>query len=65
MSINVMETIVRTLEKIVDRGRIDEKLAEAAAESEPLRNVLAILDASYVRVEKLREAAARPGPRVG
>jgi hypothetical protein len=63
MSINVMETIVRTLEKIVDRGRIDEKLAEAAAESEPLRNVLAILDASYARVEKLRDAAARPEPR--
>ena len=67
MSINVMETIVRTLEKIVDRGRIDEKLAEAAAESEPLRNVLAILDASYTRVEALRERAAapRPGPRPG
>lgn len=65
MSINVMETIVRTLEKIVDRGRIDEKLAEAAAESEPLRNVLAILDASYSRVEKLREraSATRPAPR--
>jgi hypothetical protein len=62
MSINVMETIVRTLEKIVDRGRIDEKLAEAAAESEPLRNVLAILDASYSRVEKLRERAAAPKP---
>jgi hypothetical protein len=67
MSINVMETIVRTLEKIVDRGRIDEKLAEAAAESEPLRNVLAILDASYSRVEKLREraAVARPAVRTG
>lgn len=64
MSINVMETIVRTLEKIVDRGRIDEKLAEAAAESEPLRNVLAILDASYARVEKLRERAAAPKPGV-
>jgi beta-glucosidase-like glycosyl hydrolase len=62
MSINVMETIVRTLEKIVDRGRIDEKLAEAAAESEPLRNVLAILDASYSRVEKLRERAVMPRP---
>jgi len=67
MSINVMETIVRTLEKIVDRGRIDEKLAEAAAGSEPLRNVLGILDASYARVEKLRERAAAPkaGVRAG
>jgi beta-glucosidase-like glycosyl hydrolase len=62
MSINVMETIVRTLEKIVDRGRIDEKLAQAASESEPLRNVLAILDTSYARVEKLRERAAAPKP---
>ena len=60
MSLNVMETIVRTLEKIVDRGRVDEKLAEAAAESEPLRNVLAILDASSVRVTMLRERAADP-----
>jgi beta-glucosidase-like glycosyl hydrolase len=60
LSLNVMETIVRTLEKIVDRGRVDEKLAEAAAESEPLRNVLAILDASSARVTKLRERAADP-----
>ncbi len=60
MSLNVMETIVRTLEKIVDRGRVDEKLAEAAAESEPLRNVLAILDASGARVMALRERAADP-----
>lgn len=65
MSINVMETIVRTLEKIVDRGRIDEKLAEAAAGSEPLRNVLSILDASYARVEKLRDRAAPPTARAG
>ncbi len=60
MSINVMETIVRTLEKIVDRGRVDEKLAEAAAESEPLRNILSILDASGARVTQLRERAADP-----
>lgn len=60
MSINVMETIVRTLEKIVDRGRIDEKLAEAASGSEPLRNILTILDASTGRVNALREKAAAP-----
>ncbi len=60
MSLNVMETIVRTLEKIVDRGRVDEKLAEAAAESEPLRNVLTILDAAGARVTALRERAADP-----
>ncbi len=60
LSLNVMETIVRTLEKIVDRGKVDEKLAEAAAESEPLRNVLAILDASSARITALRERAADP-----
>ncbi len=60
MSLNVMETIVRTLEKIVDRDRIDEKLAEAAAGSEPLRNVLSILNESSARVTALRERAADP-----
>jgi beta-glucosidase-like glycosyl hydrolase len=60
MSINVMETIVRTLEKIVDRGRVDEKLAEAATGSEPLRNVLSILDSSYARIARLRERAVPP-----
>ncbi len=60
MSLNVMETIIRTLERVVDRGRIDEKLAEAARTSEPLRNVLAVLDASWARVTSLRERA--PGP---
>jgi beta-glucosidase-like glycosyl hydrolase len=64
MSLNVMETIVRTLEKIVDRARIDEKLAEAAAESEPLRNVLAVLDASFARVAALRARAAEPKPAI-
>ncbi len=60
MSINVMETIVRTLEKIVDRERVDEKLAEAAAGNEPLQNILAILATSFGRVNALRERAADP-----
>jgi beta-glucosidase-like glycosyl hydrolase len=60
MSINVMETIVRTLERIVDRERIDEKLAEAASGSEPLRNILSILNASATRIETLRDRAADP-----
>jgi beta-glucosidase-like glycosyl hydrolase len=65
MSLNVMETIVRTLEKIVDRARVDEKLAEAAADNEPLRNVLSILDGSFDRVAALRARAleARPAAR--
>ena len=66
MSLNVMETIIRTLERVVDRGRIDEKLAEAARTSEPLRNVLSVLDASWERVTALRERAPGPAdPRAG
>jgi len=65
MSINVMDTIIKTLEKVVDRGRIDEKLAAAAKDNEPLRNILAILDRSNRRVDRLRgsvEAAAPARP---
>jgi beta-glucosidase-like glycosyl hydrolase len=58
MSINVMETIVRTLEKVVDRGRIDEKLEEAASENQPLRNILSLLQDSIDRVTALRRRAA-------
>lgn len=63
MSLNVMETIIKTLEKVVDRGRIDEKLTEAAKENEPLRNILELLERSFDRVTSLRrslpEATAR------
>jgi beta-glucosidase-like glycosyl hydrolase len=59
VSINVMETIVRTLEKVVDRGRIDEKIAEAAEGNKTLRDFLAILDRSYERVAALRRKVAR------
>lgn len=55
MSINVMETIIKTLEQVVDRSRIDEKLAQAAEENEALRHVLDILDAAHARVTRLRE----------
>lgn len=68
LSINVMDTIIRTLEKVVDRGRIDEKLAAAAEENEPLRNILSILDRSHRRVERLRrsvQAAAPQRPATG
>jgi hypothetical protein len=54
MSFNVMETIIRTLEKVVDRGRIDEKLAEAAERSEALQNLLEILERSTDRIVALR-----------
>jgi hypothetical protein len=67
VSLNVMETIVRTLEKVVDRGRIDEKIAEAAEGNETLRNFVAVLDHSYEHVVKLRrkvaeQLAAKPRP---
>lgn len=67
VSLNVMETIVRTLEKVVDRGRIDEKVAEAAQSNGTLRNFLDTLDRSYERVSDLRrkvagQMAAKPRP---
>lgn len=61
MSIEVMETIIRTLEKVVDRTRIDQKLAEAAAGNPGLRALLDLLARSYGRVESLRRALAAPG----
>jgi beta-glucosidase-like glycosyl hydrolase len=54
MSWNVMQTIIRTLEKVVDQSRIDQKLEAAAQENEALRNVLNILEESDERVAELR-----------
>jgi beta-N-acetylhexosaminidase len=62
MSLNVMETIIRTLEKVVDRERIEEKLVAAAEKNEALRNVLDILDRSSRRVADLRKRAAQGAP---
>ena len=56
LSINVMETVIRTLDKVVDSGRIDEKVAEAAEGNESLRNLLSILDVSYTRISSLRRS---------
>jgi len=69
MSINVMDTIIRTLEKVVDRGRVEEKLADAAEDNETLKNLLTILDGSHARVVDLRRRlseqipASKPSPR--
>jgi beta-glucosidase-like glycosyl hydrolase len=66
MSVDVIETIVKTLERVVDRSRIDERLEEAAHENAALGNVLKMLGESGARVERLRSrleppsAAARP-----
>jgi beta-glucosidase-like glycosyl hydrolase len=62
VSLNVMDTIIRTLEKVVDRGRIDEKVAEAAERNETLRNFLSVLDESHERVAGLRRQLAQQTP---
>ncbi len=67
-SINVMDTIIKTLDKVVGAQRGDEVLNAAAEDSEPLRNLLALLDASAARVSSLRKNLAPKsdeGPRVG
>ncbi len=71
ISLNVMDTVIRTLEKVVDQGRIDDRIAEAAESSESLRGFLSVLDASYSRVSELRRTVAertasdRPAPTRG
>ena len=55
LSVDVIETIMKTLERVVDRGRIDEKLREAAAENEALASILSILERSHERVTAMRE----------
>lgn len=57
IAVEVMQTIIETLSRVVDRTRIDAKLEEAAREHEGVRNLLAILDASYERVAALRRRA--------
>lgn len=62
MSMDVMQTIIHTLEKVVDQKKIDQKLEEAAADNEPLRNIIAILDSSDARIAALRAKLAVPPP---
>jgi hypothetical protein len=71
MSLNVMETVIKTLEKVVDQGRIDQKVAEAAESNETLKNLLSILDESFDRVVRLRQKLShmakpvKPAARTG
>ncbi len=58
IAVEVMQTIIDTLERIVDRSRIDRKLEEAAEHHEGVKNLLAILDRSEKRVDSLRKRAA-------
>jgi len=62
MSVDVIETIVKTLERVVDRSRIDEKLEEAAKENEALANILGLLREATARVERLRARIEPPAP---
>jgi hypothetical protein len=57
-----MQTIIDTLERIVDRSRIDRKLEEAAEHHEGIKNLLAILNTSERRVNSLRERAGTFAP---
>jgi beta-glucosidase-like glycosyl hydrolase len=62
IAVEVMQTIIDTLERIVDRSRIDRKLEEAAEHHEGIKNLLAILNTSERRVDSLRERATTLGP---
>jgi beta-glucosidase-like glycosyl hydrolase len=58
IAVEVMQTIIETLSRVVDRSRIDSKLEEAAKHHEGVRNFLTILDQSERRIAELRERAA-------
>jgi beta-glucosidase-like glycosyl hydrolase len=63
MSLKVMEMIIHTLEKIIDRDRIEKKVAEEAAQNEALQSLIGILDASDRRILQLRKKlAGEPSP---
>ncbi len=63
IAVDVIQTIIDTLERVVDRSRIDRKLEEAAKQHEGVRNLLRILDDSEQRIV-VRFAAARAGLRL-
>jgi beta-glucosidase-like glycosyl hydrolase len=57
MSLQVMETIIHTLERVVNRERIEKKLEQAAEAHEGVRALLSILNESERRIRRLRESA--------
>ena len=64
IAVDVIQTIIDTLERVVDRSRIDRKLEEAAGQNEGVRNLLRILDASETRIHALRKRAGDiPAPK--
>jgi beta-glucosidase-like glycosyl hydrolase len=60
IAVDVIQTIIDTLERVVDRSRIDRKVEEAAKQHEGVRNLLRILDDSEQRILALRRRAAGP-----
>jgi len=62
IAVEVMQTIIDTLERIVDRSRIDRKLEKAAEHHEGIKNLLDILNTSERRVDALRKRANAPLP---
>jgi beta-glucosidase-like glycosyl hydrolase len=58
IAIEVMQAIIETLSKVVDRSRADAKLERAAASHEGLRGLLGILEESGERIARLRRLAA-------
>lgn len=57
MSLEVMETIIHTLERVVNRERIERKLERAAEAHEGVRALLSLLGESERRVRHLRGLA--------
>jgi beta-glucosidase-like glycosyl hydrolase len=62
IAVDVIQTIIDTLERVVDRSRIDRKVEEAAQQHEGVRNLLSILDESERRIQSLRRRALGPPP---
>jgi beta-N-acetylhexosaminidase len=55
IAVEVMQTIIETLHKVVHPGRINRKLEEAARQHEGIRNLLNILNHSEARIARLRQ----------
>jgi hypothetical protein len=60
IAVDVIQTIIDTLERVVDRSRIEEKIEETARRHEGLRNLLRILDDSEERIDGIRKRAGGP-----
>lgn len=58
IAVEVMQTIIETLSRVVDRSRIDAKLEEAAKNHDGVRSMLAVLDQSEERISRLRARAS-------